>query len=277
LVAAIRRTVAAAVAVARLEARRPACGEARVNSERVAYACRLPPGHDGDHHPNPCGHDGCTGLECLRETPLAHAYGPRCTTGHCSACGGWHCMACIRPGASSPAALWDCPGPALRAMRDFAEHGSVVALNRLSPRASGPLAGATVSAAGKRDPVDDALDAPVEMVVCPGRPEPHPRGYLCHDPQSAPETPAPEAGRPCVECKGRGWHPGDCHPSETCGVCDGSGFAPAAAPPTTPAPRCKACNDTGTVLDESWGVHRIRTCRDCAVPAAPSAEGTATP
>jgi hypothetical protein len=93
----------------------------------------------------------------------------------------------------------------------------------------------------------------------------------------SPETPAPEAGRPCVECKGRGWHPGDCHPRETCGVCDGSGFAPAAAPPTTPAPRCKACNDTGTVLDESWGVHRIRTCRDCAVPAAPSAEGTATP
>jgi hypothetical protein len=162
LVAAIRRTVAAAVAVARLEARRPACGEARVNSERVAYACRLPRGHQGDHHPNPCGHDGCTGLECL--------------------------------------------------------------------------------AAPERS-----------------------------------ETPAPEAGRPCVECKGRGWHPGDCHPRETCGVCDGSGFAPAAAPPTTPAPRCKACNDTGTVLDESWGVHRIRTCRDCAVPAAPSAEGTATP
>jgi hypothetical protein len=51
----------------------------------------------------------------------------------------------------------------------------------------------------------------------------------------SPETPAPEAGRPCVECKGRGWHPGDCHPRETCGVCDGSGFAPAAAPPTTPA------------------------------------------
>jgi hypothetical protein len=78
LVAAIRRTVAAAVDVARLEARRPACGEARVNSERVAYACRLPRGHQGDHHPNPCGHDGCTGLECLAapersETPAPAA------------------------------------------------------------------------------------------------------------------------------------------------------------------------------------------------------------
>jgi hypothetical protein len=44
----------------------PLCGEWRINSERLAYGCRLPPGHDGDHHPNPCGHDGCTGLECLR-------------------------------------------------------------------------------------------------------------------------------------------------------------------------------------------------------------------
>lgn len=27
----------------------------------------------------------------------------------------------------------------------------------------------------------------------------------------------------CPECKGRGWHMGDCHPRETCGVCDGTG------------------------------------------------------
>lgn len=88
LVAAIRRTVAAAVDVARMEARRTggeeahsdscvgrihdslgcSCGVARINAERVAYACRRPAGHDGDHHPNPCGHDGCTGLECLLST-----------------------------------------------------------------------------------------------------------------------------------------------------------------------------------------------------------------
>jgi hypothetical protein len=42
----------------------PQCGVARVNAQRVTYACRLPRGHEGDHHPNPCGHDGCTGLEC---------------------------------------------------------------------------------------------------------------------------------------------------------------------------------------------------------------------
>lgn len=27
----------------------------------------------------------------------------------------------------------------------------------------------------------------------------------------------------CRECRGRGWHVGECHPQETCGVCDGSG------------------------------------------------------
>jgi hypothetical protein len=45
------------------------CGEWRINAERLAYGCRLPKDHDGEHHPNPCGHDGCTGLECLRATP----------------------------------------------------------------------------------------------------------------------------------------------------------------------------------------------------------------
>jgi hypothetical protein len=97
LVAAIRRTVAAAVDVARLEARRPACGEARVNSERVAYACRLPRGHQGDHHPNPCGHDGCTGLECLAapersETPAPE--GAPCTCGPGNKCAA-HPEACF--------------------------------------------------------------------------------------------------------------------------------------------------------------------------------------
>jgi hypothetical protein len=29
----------------------------------------------------------------------------------------------------------------------------------------------------------------------------------------------------CPECKGRGWHPGDCHPREECGVCGGTGCA----------------------------------------------------
>jgi len=27
----------------------------------------------------------------------------------------------------------------------------------------------------------------------------------------------------CLECGGRGWHVGECHPRETCGVCEGSG------------------------------------------------------
>jgi hypothetical protein len=44
----------------------PRCGEVRVTDANLIYACRRPLDHDGDHHPNPCGHDGCTGLECLR-------------------------------------------------------------------------------------------------------------------------------------------------------------------------------------------------------------------
>lgn len=28
----------------------------------------------------------------------------------------------------------------------------------------------------------------------------------------------------CKECNSRGWHWGDCHPRETCGVCDGAGI-----------------------------------------------------
>lgn len=28
----------------------------------------------------------------------------------------------------------------------------------------------------------------------------------------------------CLECTGRGWHPGDCHPRETCAACDGTGL-----------------------------------------------------
>lgn len=28
----------------------------------------------------------------------------------------------------------------------------------------------------------------------------------------------------CAECSGRGWHIGECHPRETCGVCCGSGL-----------------------------------------------------
>ena len=29
---------------------------------------------------------------------------------------------------------------------------------------------------------------------------------------------------PCPECKGRGWHVGECHPREACGICRGSGL-----------------------------------------------------
>jgi hypothetical protein len=28
----------------------------------------------------------------------------------------------------------------------------------------------------------------------------------------------------CPECEGRGWHIGECHPRETCGICNGSGL-----------------------------------------------------
>lgn len=33
------------------------------------------------------------------------------------------------------------------------------------------------------------------------------------------------AGEPtkCLECRGRGWHVGECHPRETCGACSGEG------------------------------------------------------
>lgn len=27
----------------------------------------------------------------------------------------------------------------------------------------------------------------------------------------------------CPECNGKGWHYGDCHPRETCGICNGEG------------------------------------------------------
>lgn len=30
----------------------------------------------------------------------------------------------------------------------------------------------------------------------------------------------------CAECKGRGWHVGECHPQETCGCCEGRGVVP---------------------------------------------------
>lgn len=51
----------AAAALVRRDMR---CGEGRINAEKLAYACRLPLGHDGEHHPNACGHDGCEGLRC---------------------------------------------------------------------------------------------------------------------------------------------------------------------------------------------------------------------
>jgi hypothetical protein len=37
--------------------------------------------------------------------------------------------------------------------------------------------------------------------------------------------PAPDdAGPACPACKGRGWNPGDCHPREVCGTCNGTGY-----------------------------------------------------
>lgn len=44
-----------------------------------------------------------------------------------------------------------------------------------------------------------------------------------------PDISAPATPKKCPECKGRGWHVGDCHPRETCGVCDGSGVLPVGA------------------------------------------------
>jgi DnaJ-class molecular chaperone len=35
----------------------------------------------------------------------------------------------------------------------------------------------------------------------------------------------------CDECKGRGWHHGDCHPAEICGICNGFGTIDAARHP----------------------------------------------
>jgi hypothetical protein len=33
-----------------------------------------------------------------------------------------------------------------------------------------------------------------------------------------------DAGPKCDACKGRGWIPGDCHPLEVCGTCNGTGY-----------------------------------------------------
>jgi hypothetical protein len=33
-----------------------------------------------------------------------------------------------------------------------------------------------------------------------------------------------DAGPRCDACKGRGWVPGDCHPREVCGTCNGTGY-----------------------------------------------------
>jgi hypothetical protein len=32
------------------------------------------------------------------------------------------------------------------------------------------------------------------------------------------------AFRECLDCAGRGWHVGECHPQEVCGACDGKGY-----------------------------------------------------
>lgn len=39
------------------------------------------------------------------------------------------------------------------------------------------------------------------------------------------DTPSPDPSKRCPECKGRGWHPGDCHPREECAKCEGTGWA----------------------------------------------------
>jgi hypothetical protein len=33
-----------------------------------------------------------------------------------------------------------------------------------------------------------------------------------------------DAGPRCDACKGRGWIPGECHPREVCGTCNGTGY-----------------------------------------------------
>ena len=50
----------------------------------------------------------------------------------------------------------------------------------------------------------------------------------------------------CPECKGRGWHVGDCHPREVCGACDGTGkmrCCPAAVAVVTPSRYVWKCAD----------------------------------
>ncbi len=51
----------------------------------------------------------------------------------------------------------------------------------------------------------------------------------------------------CEECKGRGWHIGDCHPREECGACKGTGLAN----------RCKR-DDFCELVDGHTGVHEIK-------------------
>jgi hypothetical protein len=79
--------------------------------------------------------------------------------------------------------------------------------------------------AAPRDPAPD-------LVTCPGRPEPHARGYLCMD-----AAPAPSAA-PRVIADERMQHPMDC-PWQTGGRCACSFRAPSAAPDTDPA--CAKC------------------------------------
>jgi hypothetical protein len=45
-----------------------------------------------------------------------------------------------------------------------------------------------------------------------------------HDARESPLPFPDDAGPRCDACKGRGWIPGDCHPREVCGTCNGTGY-----------------------------------------------------
>ena len=77
------------------------------------------------------------------------------------------------------------------------------------------------------DPVGARDDDLVECLIC---------GAVWTDgdvrrcyPWPTPGETKPETA-PCPYCKGRGWHHGDCHPQETCGVCNGHGRIPKEIP-----------------------------------------------
>lgn len=66
----------------------------------------------------------------------------------------------------------------------------------------------------------------------------------------------------CVPCKGRGWVPGDCHPREVCGACDGTGFI-------------ACCRKATSVQSPSCGCY-VWHCPEHGIDGAASPHGEAT-